>query len=89
MISTICRHVDGLPLAIELAAARTPHVPLAVLLARLQEGLDAFGTGLQDAPERQRTMRSAIGWSVDTSIPSSGNSSRCCRVPGWVRLRNG
>jgi predicted ATPase len=65
MVSAICRHVDGLPLAIELAAARTPHLPLAILLSRLREGLDAFGEGMRDAPARQRTMRSAIGWSVD------------------------
>src|SRR5262249_10000643 len=61
----ICRRLDGLPLAIELAAAR-PRLPEpAALLARLERVLDVLGTGPVDLPERQRTLRAAVEWSVD------------------------
>jgi predicted ATPase len=59
----ICRLVDGLPLAIELAAARTRVLQPAALLARLERSLDALGTGSVDLPERQRTLRATVEWS--------------------------
>ena len=62
-IVAICRLVDGLPLAIELAAARTRLLPPAALLARLERSLDALGTGAVDLPERQRTLRATVEWS--------------------------
>jgi predicted ATPase len=62
-IAEICRLVDGLPLAIELAAARTRLLQPAALLARLQQSLDALGTGSVDLPERQRTLRATVEWS--------------------------
>jgi predicted ATPase len=62
-IVEICRLVDGLPLAIELAAARTRLLPPAALLARLERSLDALGTGSVDLPERQRTLRATVEWS--------------------------
>ena len=62
-IVEICRLVDGLPLAIELAAARTRVLQPAALLARLQRSLDALGTGSVDLPERQRTLRATVEWS--------------------------
>jgi predicted ATPase/transcriptional regulator with XRE-family HTH domain len=65
IIAAICRETDGLPLAIELAAARARTLPLTVLLAQLQEGLDALSRGMRDIPERQQTMRSTIAWSVN------------------------
>ncbi len=65
-IAAICRQTDGLPLAIELAAARVPQLPLTVLLSNLREGLDSLSRSLHDTPERQRTMRSTIDWSVKT-----------------------
>jgi predicted ATPase len=62
-IAKICRLVDGLPLAIELAAARTRVLQPAALLARLEQSLDALGTGSVDLPERQRTLRATVEWS--------------------------
>jgi predicted ATPase len=62
-IVEICRLVDGLPLAIELAAARTRVLPPAALLTRLQGSLEALGTGSVDLPERQRTLRATVEWS--------------------------
>jgi predicted ATPase len=60
----ICRRLDGLPLAIELAAARIRLLDPVALLARLENVLDALGTGPIDLPERQRSLRATIEWSV-------------------------
>ncbi len=63
-VAEICRRLEGLPLAIELAAARTRLLDPAALLDRLAASLDALGTGAVDLPERQRTLRATVGWSV-------------------------
>ena len=60
----ICRHLEGLPLAIELAAARTRLLDPDALLQRLSRSLDTLGTGTVDLPERQRTLRATVQWSV-------------------------
>jgi predicted ATPase/DNA-binding SARP family transcriptional activator len=62
-VAEICRHLDGLPLAIELAAARTTLLDVHELNARLAPVLDALGSGPRDAPDRQRTLRATIDWS--------------------------
>jgi predicted ATPase len=60
----LCRRLEGLPLAIELAAARIRLLEPEVLLGRLARSLDALGTGAVDLPERQRTLRATVAWSV-------------------------
>src|SRR6266516_5349710 len=61
----ICRRLDSLPLAIELAAARSKLLSPDALLSRLDNALPLLTSGARDAPERQRTLRAAIGWSYD------------------------
>jgi len=62
-IANVCRRVDGLPLAVELAAARMAVLGPEELDARLARALDALGSGPRDAPERQRTLRATLEWS--------------------------
>jgi predicted ATPase/class 3 adenylate cyclase len=59
----ICRRLDGLPLALELAAPRLRLLSPQALSERLSQALDALGTGPRDTPERQRTLRATIDWS--------------------------
>ena len=62
-VHEICRRLDGLPLAIELVAARLVVLPPAEILRALGEGLALKMEGPIDLPERQRTLRAAIDWS--------------------------
>jgi predicted ATPase len=64
-IDRICRRLDGLPLAIELAAARTKLLGPESLLERLDQALPVLTTGARDAPRRQRTLQATIEWSHD------------------------
>src|SRR5579883_194751 len=63
VIAEICARVDGLPLAIELAAAMVKMLPLGRILARLQSPLQLLTAGARDLPERQQTLRNTIHWS--------------------------
>lgn len=62
-IAEICLRLEGVPLAIELAAARIKQLPPPALLARLERCLPVLTNGAQDAPVRQQTMRQTLAWS--------------------------
>ena len=65
-VAEICARLDGLPLALELAAARIKLLPPKTMLARLQESsLQFLTSGARDLPARQQTLRSAVLWSYD------------------------
>jgi predicted ATPase/DNA-binding CsgD family transcriptional regulator len=64
-LAEICVRLDGLPLAIELAAARSKLLPPQALLARLSHRLEVLTGGAQDLPTRQQTLRNTLQWSYD------------------------
>ncbi len=64
-IAEICRRLDGLPLALELAAARSTVLPPEALLARLEHRLPLLTHGARDVPQRQQTLRNTLAWSYD------------------------
>jgi predicted ATPase/class 3 adenylate cyclase len=68
-VAEICARLDGLPLAIELAAARVKLLPPLALLERLDRRLRLLTGGAADKPTRQQTLRAAIDWSYDALVP--------------------
>jgi predicted ATPase len=69
-VADVCRALDGLPLAIELAATRIGALPPGALRQRLDHRLKLLVGGARDAPERQRTLRATIDWSYDLLEPA-------------------
>jgi predicted ATPase/class 3 adenylate cyclase len=68
-VPEICRRLDDLPLALELAAARVKALSSAQILARLEQRLPLLTGGPRDVPERQRTLRATIEWSHELLSP--------------------
>ena len=68
-VSEICRRLDDLPLALELAAARVKVLSPTEILERLEESLAVLSVGARDVPERQRTLEATIAWSYDLLSP--------------------
>lgn len=79
-IAEICSLLDGLPLAIELAASRTKHFPVNTLRAQLTSRLNLLSDGPRDRHERQRTLRHAIAWSYDLLTGRDKKLFACCGI---------
>src|SRR5262252_7528257 len=79
-IAEICRCLDGLPLALELAAARINVLPPKLLLPRLSHRLPLLTHGARDLPERQQTLRNMIAWSYDLLEPREQSLFRALAV---------
>jgi predicted ATPase len=86
IVNDICRALDGLPLAIELAAARVKHLPLAGIRDRLDDQLALLRHGPRDLRARQQSMRATVAWSF--ALLSESDQLLLCRLSvfagGWT-----
>jgi predicted ATPase/DNA-binding CsgD family transcriptional regulator len=80
LVAGIARRLDGLPLAVELAAARVKVLPLASLFARLEQSLPVLVGGARDLPQRQQTLRGTIAWSCGLLGAGAGRLLAACSV---------
>ena len=80
VVTDICARLDGLPLAIELAAARVKHMSLSDLLMHLDHRLDPLVGGARDLPSRHQTMRGALDWSYELLGAAEMRLFRCLSV---------
>lgn len=85
-IVLICRRLDGLPLALELAAARTKALPVADIRRRLSQNLDLLTRAARDVPERHRSLHAAVSWSFGLMSPAERTFFRRLSVfrGGWT-----
>lgn len=85
-IGDICRKVDGLPLAVELAAARVKLLSPTALLSRMGQSLDILSHGPRDLPERHQTLRATIAWSYNLLDEESAYFFRHLSIfsDGWT-----
>jgi predicted ATPase/DNA-binding XRE family transcriptional regulator/uncharacterized protein HemY len=79
-VAAICRRLDGLPLAIELAAVQCSYLSPRALLARLRSSLPLLHGGARDLPARQQTLRSALDWSYNLLSDETRRVFRCLAV---------
>ncbi|MCI0344945.1 MAG: AAA family ATPase [Chloroflexi bacterium] len=84
-VAYICRRLDGLPLALELAAARTKALPVADIRSRLSHSLDLLTRAARDVPERHRSLHAAVSWSFGLMSPAERTFFRRLSVfrGGW------
>ena len=85
-VADICRRLDGLPLAIELAAARLRHFSPEVLRDRLGDRLGLLRSGPRDLPERQQTLRATMDWSFELLEPSEQRLFEILAVFGTAEI---
>ena len=85
-VALLCRHLDGLPLAIELAAAHSAALSPAAMLAQMTDRLRLLTGGARDMPARQKTMRDTIAWSYDRLSEEEQTAFRHLAVfaGGWT-----
>jgi predicted ATPase/transcriptional regulator with XRE-family HTH domain len=87
LVVDICRRVSGVPLAIELAAARLRHLPLATLRTRLQSGIGDLVESAAGRPDRHRSMDETLVWSTSSLTSEEALALRMCALfPGGCRL---
>lgn len=82
-VEEVCRHLDGLPLAVELAAARVRVMSVAEIAQRLDDRFSLLRGGMRDLPERHHTLRAVVSWSWNLLDPSDQRAMRLLSVfPG-------